>query len=75
MTAGSDFEVTVTFAPQEEDELSGAIEVTYNADNTESPSRVTLDGTGIVDLADPPGVRKTFTYLPEQPLFWSHRLR
>ena len=53
--AGSDLEVTVTFAPQEEAELSGALRVTHNADNVGSPARVTLEGTGIVDLADPPG--------------------
>ena len=51
----SDLEVTVTFAPQEEAELSGALRVTHNADNAEGTVRVTLEGTGIVDLADPPG--------------------
>lgn len=55
VAAGSNLEVTVTFTPQEETELSGALQITHNADNVASPSRVTLEGTGIVDLADPPG--------------------
>ena len=51
----SDLEVTVTFAPQEEAGLSGAFQITHNADNAASPARVTLEGTEIVDLADPLG--------------------
>jgi len=54
VSAGSDLEVTVTFAPQEEAEFSGTLLVTHNAGNAESPSKLTLKGTGIVDLADPP---------------------
>ena len=54
VTAGSSLEVTVTFAPAEEAELSGALRIAHNADNTESPSIITLEGVGIVELADPP---------------------
>ena len=52
--AGSSLEVTVTFAPAEEAELSGALRIAHNADNTESPSIITLKGAGVVELADPP---------------------
>ena len=54
VAAGSDLEVTVTFAPAEEAELSGALRITHNADNAASPSAVTLAGVGVVELADPP---------------------
>ncbi|MES3630949.1 MAG: choice-of-anchor D domain-containing protein [Longimonas sp.] len=54
VTAGSSLEVTVTFAPEDEEELEGMLSITHNADNTSSPAEVSLSGTGIVELADPP---------------------
>jgi len=54
VAAGSSLEVTVTFTPSEEAELAGTLSITHNAENTSSPAEVSLSGTGIVELADPP---------------------
>ncbi len=54
VSAGSSLEVTVTFAPEEEAELEGMLSITHNAGNVSSPAEVSLSGTGIVELADPP---------------------
>jgi hypothetical protein len=52
--AGSSLEVTVTFAPSAEADLEGRLSITHNAENTSSPAVVSLTGTGIVEIADPP---------------------
>ena len=55
VAAESSLEVTVTFEPKDEAELDGTLSITHNAENANSPLSVPLSGTGIVDLADPPG--------------------
>ena len=52
--AESSLEVTVTFAPSAEADLEGRLSITHNAENTSSPAVVSLTGTGIVEIADPP---------------------